>query len=76
MPDTSIKTYYGDFPDREVIDAMKVGDKFLWIPDSRMRKFGAKPTLYTLQTIPIGSRTTTIIYPHWPLISHTYIANG
>ncbi len=71
MPDTSVKVYHGEFPDRDVTDRMKIGEKLLWIPDDRMRKIGCTPCLYILERFTArGVRNRTILMPYTPVLPH------
>lgn len=49
MPDASIKVYNDDFPPSAVIDQMKVGDRFIWVPSPYWRRvYSVGPVLYII----------------------------
>ncbi len=47
MPDVRVKVYRGDFPHKDVIEKMKTGDRFIWIPETQWRKlYSMGPIFY------------------------------
>jgi hypothetical protein len=73
MPDAQVKVYHGEFPDREVTERLKLGDKFLWVPGPELRHWGLGPTLYAVER-PNGQRFAVLMpYPVHP--SHL-VPNG
>lgn len=66
MPDARVKVYHGEFPDREVTEKLKLGEKFLWIPGSDLRHWGLGPTLYVCEREKSGRSTLLMPYPCHP----------
>lgn len=63
MPDARVKVCRGEFPDRDVTEKLKLGDKLLWIPGPRYRGWGLGPTLYVVEKCR-GKRGTLLMpYP-------------
>lgn len=56
MPDTRVKVFKGEYPDQDVIGKMKLGDKFLWIPDKETRKMGVCPVLCIIESYAFNGR--------------------
>lgn len=72
MPDSKVKVYYGEFPDCDVTEKLKLGEKLLWVPGSSYRGRGLGPTLYVVERRPeLGPGTLLMPYPVHPAhLSH------
>ena len=63
VPDVRLKVIKGDWPE-EVLEKMKLGDKFLWMPDDELRKMGVAPVVYIVELYSSQGRRRTVCMPH------------
>lgn len=61
------KSIGGEFPPPEVADKMKVGDKYLWIPDYAARKWGCTPVMYIVEERRRRGKKRVIHMPYFTL---------